>query len=69
MTPTQLALLALGLDALIKIWANHANKPAGWVPTAEDWQSLADEVNAATPDAVDAAARKIVAGRKTGTPE
>lgn len=64
MTPTQLSLIALGLDALIQLWANHANKPAGWKPTAEDWQKLADEVNAATPEAVDAAARKIVENRK-----
>ncbi len=67
MNPTQFALLKLGLDALISIWANHANKPPGWKPSPEDWQKLADEVNAATPEAVDAAARTIVSGRKTAT--
>ena len=43
--------LKLGLEALIAIWANRANKPPGWKPTAEDWAALDAEVEAATPEA------------------
>lgn len=67
MNPTQLALLQLGLDALVKLWANHSGKPQGWKPTAEDWAALESEVLAATPEAVDEEARKIIAGRPTAT--
>ena len=57
MNPT-LALIALGLDALIKLWANHTGKPADWEPTPEDWAALKAQVAAATPEAEMEAARK-----------
>jgi len=43
-------LIKLGIDALIGLWANHAGKPPGWTPSAQDWADLADEVNNATPE-------------------
>jgi hypothetical protein len=43
--------IKLGLEALIQLWATHANKPAGWKPTAADWAELDAEVDAATPEA------------------
>ena len=57
MNPT-LALIALGLDALIKLWANHTGKPADWEPTAQDWADLKAQVAAATPEAEMEAAKK-----------
>lgn len=58
MTPQALSLIALGLDALIKLWALHENKPAGWKPSPEDWAKLREEVEAATPQAELEAAKK-----------
>jgi hypothetical protein len=43
--------LKLGIDAIITLWAQHANKPPGWKPTPQDWAELDAEVNAATPEA------------------
>ena len=43
--------IKLGIDALLSIWATHANKPPGWKPTAKDWAELDAEVDAATPEA------------------
>jgi len=56
--PQALSLIALGLDALIRLWATHTNKPAGWTPTAEDWAQLKADVLAATPEAELEAAKK-----------
>lgn len=56
--PMTLGLIALGIDTLLKLWATHANKPAGWVPTPEDWAQLKSEVLAATPEAELEAAKK-----------
>ena len=57
MTPT-LSLIALGLDALIKLWATHTGKPADWEPTAQDWADLKAQVDAETPEAMKSEARK-----------
>jgi len=43
--------IKLGIDALIQIWATHANKPPGWKPTSDDWLELDRDVEAATPEA------------------
>lgn len=51
MTPSTAILLKLAIDSLISLWANHANKPPGWVPTENDWKELADEAAKATPEA------------------
>jgi hypothetical protein len=57
MNPAALSLIALGLDALIKLWANHTGKPVDWQPSAQDWADLKAQVDAATPEAEKAAAR------------
>ena len=57
MNPGTAILIKLGIDSLVGLWANHAGKPPGWVPTEKDWQELADEVNQATPEARLALAR------------
>ena len=49
--PATLALIGLGIDVMLKLWASHANKPAGWIPTPDDWAQLRAAVVAATPDA------------------
>lgn len=54
------ALIIAGMDLVWKIYANHANKPEGWKPTDEDKQNLLDIVDAATPEAVKAEARKAL---------
>lgn len=40
-----------------KLLANHLGKPEGWKPSAEEWDKLEAEVEAATPEAVKAEAR------------
>jgi hypothetical protein len=40
MSPIIAAAIAQGVSALIEIWRNHANKPAGWEPGPEDWAEL-----------------------------
>ena len=69
MNPASLAYIKLGLDALIKLWAIHANKPPGWEPSAADWAELRAQVMADTPEAMREEARKLLAGRLTATPE
>lgn len=32
--------IATVIIAGLKIWAEHKGKPAGWIPTAEDWAEL-----------------------------
>ncbi len=49
--------IAQALFALIQIWANHANKPPGWVPTEAEVNDMISMVDAATPEAEKAAAR------------
>ena len=44
-------LIKLGIDSLIGLWANHANKPPGWKPEPSDWLELEVAVNEATPEA------------------
>ena len=51
MDPATALAIKLGIDALISIWAAHANKPAGWKPGPADWAALDAEVDAATPAA------------------
>lgn len=43
---------------LIQLWANHANKPPGWVPSEQDVADLLAKVDAATPEARKAASRE-----------
>lgn len=40
MNPIVAAAITQGIAALVEIWRVHANKPAGWEPTAEDWAEL-----------------------------
>lgn len=40
MNPIVAAAVTQGIAALVEIWRVHANKPAGWEPTAEDWADL-----------------------------
>jgi len=49
--------LATAIGLLLQLWANHQNKPQGYVPTQEEVQSFVDNVDAATPTARKAAAR------------
>lgn len=51
-------LIAAGIVALVQIWARHNNKPADWKPTPQDIADIINEVDAATPEAEKAAARK-----------
>lgn len=67
MNPATLAYISLGLDALIKLWAIHANKPPGWTPSAEDWAELRAQVIADTPEAMRQEAKDLLAGRPTET--
>jgi hypothetical protein len=73
MNPAALTLIKLGLDTLIQLWAIHANKPAGWKPSPEDWAALRAEVLASTPEAILNEAilneAKLLTGRPTVTPE
>lgn len=58
MPPGTLSLIALGLDALIKLWATHTGKPADWEPTPQDWDDLKTLVEASTPEAMKDESRK-----------
>lgn len=40
MNPATLLAISQGVSALIEIWRQHANKPEGWTPTAQDWDDL-----------------------------
>lgn len=40
MNPTTALAIAQGINALIAIWREHANKPADWTPTPEDWAAM-----------------------------
>lgn len=40
MNPATAALAAQGIVALLEIFRIHTGKPAGWVPTAADWDEL-----------------------------
>ena len=62
MNPATLALIAMGLDALLKLWAQHTNKPADWKPTPQDWLDLMAQIDAATPEAEKAAASARLTG-------
>lgn len=56
MTPAITIILGL-INGGFSLLANHLGKPEGWKPTAQEWDDLQSEVNAATPEAVRAAAR------------
>lgn len=62
------AIIASGIVAIIngafEIWRIHANKPEGWKPSPDDIANLVASVDAATPEAEKAAARK-----RLGLPE
>lgn len=49
--------IATGMSALLEIWRTHANKPEGWVPSAQDWADLGVSVDESTPENEKAAAR------------
>ena len=40
MNPLIALAIAQGIAALIQIWREAANKPAGWEPTDADWDAL-----------------------------
>lgn len=50
-------IIATLLNTVIQLWANHANKPPGWEPSAQDYADMRSQVDAATPEAMKAAAR------------
>jgi hypothetical protein len=52
------------IDGAFKLLANHLGKPAGWIPSPQEWTDLQSHVDAATPEAVkaEARARLIAAG-------
>lgn len=56
MTPAITIIMGL-INGGFSLLANHLGKPEGWKPTAQEWDDLQAEVNAATPEAVRAAAR------------
>ena len=57
MNPAIAAAIAATLNGAFELWRIYANKPEGWKPTPEDYQSLLNEVEAATVEARMAAAR------------
>jgi ubiquinone biosynthesis protein UbiJ len=52
-----LTLVGTGINTLIQIWAEHANKPEGWKPTPQDLADFLAQVDASSPEAEKAAAR------------
>lgn len=40
MNPLLAQAISTGIISLIEIWRINANKPAGWIPSREDWDSL-----------------------------
>lgn len=40
MNPTTAAIIAQIAAALIELWRQTANKPEGWVPSAEEWDAV-----------------------------
>ena len=58
------------IDGAFKLLANHLGRPAGWVPTPQDWVDLQAQVNDATPEAVKAQARaRLIASGVSLPPE
>lgn len=53
----QLTIIMGLINGAFALLANHLNKPEGWKPTPQEWDDLNAEVDAATPEAVRAAAR------------
>jgi hypothetical protein len=43
-------LIKLTFDTIVSLWADHAGKPPGWIPTAQDRKDLDNEVDNATPE-------------------
>ncbi len=58
MDPLTAALAAQGILALLEIYRMHANKPPGWVPTAEDWNELETWAHTTPEDIKRAAAQR-----------
>lgn len=56
MDPAIAAIIAAFLNGGIEVWRTHANKPADWVPSAQDIADLNNLIDAASPEAVKAAA-------------
>lgn len=42
--------IAIGITALLKVWAEHKSKPAGWKPGPEDWDEMIAEAELKTAD-------------------
>jgi len=40
MNPLIAAAIAQGISGLIEIWRVHSGKPAGWVPSPQDWDDM-----------------------------
>ena len=59
MNPAILDAIAAGITALIEIWRNHSGKPAGWTPTAADWDELLKLNDKTAQDYKDEAAAKL----------
>lgn len=47
MDPTS-AAIAIGITTLLKLWADHKNKPEGWKPTGEDFDEMIAEATLKT---------------------
>jgi hypothetical protein len=56
--------IATAIAALFQIWANHTGRPEGWKPSQQDLDDLLAQIDAASPAAEKAAARK-----RLGLPE
>lgn len=56
MNPLALAFATAAINGGIEIWRTHLGKPAGWVPTAQDLADMDAAIDAASPEAVKAAA-------------
>jgi len=46
--------IAAVLSAGISLWANHLGKPAGWTPTAQDWDDLLVRIESDSPAKIEA---------------
>lgn len=40
--------IAIGITALLKVWAEHKNKPEGWKPGPEDFDEMIAEATLKT---------------------
>lgn len=58
MTDPLSAAISGALIALFEVWARHHGKPEGWKPSAQDIADILADVDASTPEAMKAEARK-----------